>query len=72
MTFGEMALLDHSARSATVRADTNIDALVLSAANFAQLVITAPAIHGQVLANIARSMASRMRKRNAEVLTSHL
>lgn len=72
MTFGEMALLDHSPRSATVRADTQIEALSLSSKNFAHLEQNEPGIYAQLISNIARHLAARLRKRNAEVLSSHL
>lgn len=72
MTFGEMALLDDSPRSATVRADTDIEALSLTREAFAMLANSKPAIHAQLLSNIARQMAARLRKRNAEVLSNRL
>jgi glutaminase len=72
MTFGEMALLDHSPRSATVRADTDIVALALSVEDFAALSRTDTGIYSKLLTNIARHLASRLRKRNAEVIDSHL
>jgi glutaminase len=72
MTFGEMALLDHCPRSATVRADTDIEALALSAENFAGLAATETTIYSKLLTNIARHLASRLRKRNAEVVDNHL
>lgn len=72
MTFGEMALLDHAPRSATVCADTDIEALSLSAAGLDLLMREEPAIHARILTNIARNLATRLRKRNAEVISSHL
>lgn len=72
MTFGEMALLDQSPRSATIHADTDIAALSLSARHFHDLEASHPAIHAKLLGNIARQLALRLRKRNAEVLQNHL
>lgn len=72
MTFGEMALLDRSPRSATVRADTDIVALALSVERFEELSRTGTSVYAKLLTNIARHLASRLRKRNAEVIDSHL
>ena len=72
MTFGEMALLDRSPRSATVRADTDIVALALSVERFEELSQTGTSVYAKLLTNIARHLASRLRKRNAEVIDSHL
>jgi glutaminase len=72
MTFGEMALLDRSPRSATVRADTDIVALALSIERFEELSRENPGLYAKILTNIACHLASRLRKRNAEVIDSHL
>ena len=72
MTFGEMALLDRSPRSATVRADTDILALALSVEDFTALAAAETVIYSKLLSNIARHLASRLRKRNAEVVDNHL
>jgi CRP-like cAMP-binding protein len=72
MTFGEMGLLDRSPRSATVRADTSILALSLSAEVFEALLNEHPLISAKLLGNISRHLAIRLRKRNAEVINSHL
>ena len=72
MTFGEMALLDGAPRSATVRADTDIEALSLGADALDLLMKAEPVIHAKLLTNIARHLAARLRKRNAEVINSHL
>ncbi len=71
MTFGEMALLDGTARSATVRADTEIEALSLSATDFQRLPQMSPGIYGKMLTNISKHLATRLRKRNAEIISSH-
>jgi glutaminase len=72
MTFGEMALLDHSPRSATVRADTGIDALSLKANALDLLMKAEQVIYAKILTNIARHLSARLRKRNAEVLSSQI
>jgi glutaminase len=72
MTFGEMALLDRSPRSATVRADTDIVALALSVERFEELSRTGTSVYAKLLNTIARHLASRLLKRNAEVIDSHL
>jgi glutaminase len=72
LTFVEMALIDQSTRSATVRADTAIDALSLSRENFQDLALSQPVIYSKLLASIASHLASRLRKRNAEVINSHI
>ena len=72
MIFGEMALLDQSPRSATIRADTDISALALSVTVFNHLAIEHPGIYSKILGNIARGLAARLRKRNAEVINAHL
>lgn len=72
MIFGEMALLDQSPRSATIRADTDINALALSVTAFNHLASAHPGIYSKILGNIARGLAARLRKRNAEVINAHL
>lgn len=54
--FGEMSLLDNSPRSATVVADTAIDALVLDGREFKGLVEAAPAIAWKMLVAMARRL----------------
>jgi len=71
MTFGEMAILDNSPRSATVRADTSIEALALPLQNMRRLAADHPAIHAKLLANIARQLAARLRKSNKELIGNH-
>jgi CRP-like cAMP-binding protein len=55
---GELALLDHGPRTATVTAQTELDVLVLGAREFAALVDQVPAIAHKLL----KALASRVRE----------
>jgi MFS superfamily sulfate permease-like transporter len=59
--FGEMALLDHQPRSATVTADNDVVCHVLSEAAFQALVAERPVIAVRLLANVARELSARLR-----------
>ncbi|MFZ6004440.1 MAG: cyclic nucleotide-binding domain-containing protein [Actinomycetota bacterium] len=56
--FGELALLDHGPRTATVTAVTDIDVLVLGAREFAGILDEVPPIAHKLL----KSLASRIRE----------
>ncbi|HZU79401.1 MAG TPA: cyclic nucleotide-binding domain-containing protein, partial [Acidimicrobiales bacterium] len=58
--FGEMSLLDHGPRSATVTADTDLELLVLDGREFRQLVDASPGIAWKLLV----AMAERLRQAN--------
>lgn len=62
--FGEMAILDHEARSATVVADGRLACYVLSREAFDRLVEAHPRIGMVMLANIGRELSFRMRRAN--------
>ena len=62
--FGEMALLDGEPRSATVVADTELECLVLSIAEFARLKEAHPQIAIQLVSNLARESSLRLRRAN--------
>ena len=62
--FGEMALLDHERRSATVTADETLVCLVLGRERFDRLGAEHPRIAMTILANLAREMSLRMRRAN--------
>ena len=62
--FGEMALLDHERRSATVTADETLVCLVLGRERFDRLGAEHPRIAMTILANMAREMSLRMRRAN--------
>ena len=50
---GELALLDHGPRTATVTADTDLTALVLSAREFAGIIEDVPGLAQKLLAQLA-------------------
>ena len=50
---GELALLDHGPRTATVTADTELTALVLSAREFAGIIEDVPGLAQKLLAQLA-------------------
>jgi anti-anti-sigma factor len=62
--FGEMALLDHQKRSATVRADEELTCYVLDRPQFDALAVSHPAIAITIMANLAREMSQRLRIAN--------
>jgi sulfate permease, SulP family len=59
--FGELALLDNAARSATVEADGELVCYVLPQPVFEQLARDHPAVAMKVLAGIGRELAHRLR-----------
>jgi CRP/FNR family transcriptional regulator, cyclic AMP receptor protein len=56
--FGEMSLLDHGPRSATVVADSDMELLVLESREFRRLIEASPSIAWKVLG----TMAARLRQ----------
>ncbi len=67
MTFGEIAFLDHSPRSANITALKPVTCLVLSRKAFAQLDSDAPAIKIRLLANLALGLTGMLRQANREL-----
>ncbi len=67
MAFGEMAILDRSARSADVIADTDVSCHVLSVKDFEQLDQHNTKLKKTLLTNIARNLTQRLRKANIEI-----
>ena len=55
--FGEMSLLEHAPRSATVTAETDVELLVANARSFGELVERAPSVDMKMM----RLMAGRLR-----------
>jgi CRP-like cAMP-binding protein len=60
---GEMALLDHGPRTATVVADTDLKVLVIGAREFAGIVDEVPAIAHKLL----RALATRVRTLDSQI-----
>ena len=60
--FGELALLDQAARSATVRADDDLVCYVLSHANFRTLTQDHPTIAIKLITNLGREMSRSLRR----------
>jgi len=69
MTFGELALVDRSARTADVRADTPVECLVLSATALDRLGEAEPGIKTGILQNLLRSVHRMVARLNHEVAT---
>jgi glutaminase len=66
MVFGELALIDRSARTADVRADVPVECLVLRADRLDRLGAEEPAIKIRVLENLLRGVHRMVRRLNAE------
>jgi hypothetical protein len=67
MTFGEIAYIERSARTADVRADSDVECRVLSFESLDSLVVSDPQMHGKLLRNLMRVLVSRLRASNAEL-----
>lgn len=67
MAFGEMALIDHSPRSAMIVADTEVECDELNASDFETLGASHPQIKIKLLENIARSLSLKLRKANRQL-----
>lgn len=59
---GELALLDHGPRTATVTADTEMTVLVLSAREFSGVLEQVPSLAGKLLAQLAQRVRELDRK----------
>jgi MFS superfamily sulfate permease-like transporter len=59
---GELALLDHAPRSATVLADGELACFVLTEAAFRELKASHPAIAMSLVGNLAREVSGRLRR----------
>jgi SulP family sulfate permease len=60
--FGELALLDQEARSASVQADEDLVCYVLSHASFTELTRGHPRIAITLLTNLSRELSGRLRR----------
>jgi len=65
--FGELALLDQGARSATVEADDDLVCYILPHERFAALAVEHPAIAIKLLANLGRELSTRLRRANRTI-----
>ena len=64
MTFGEMALLGHTRRTATVHADTDAECWVLEARAFDTLAVDFPRLKIVLLENLSENLAWRLHQAN--------
>jgi len=67
MAFGEMALIDHAPRSATIVADTAVTCELLSLARLTALGLTNPKVKIRLLENLSRELTRKLRKANREI-----
>ena len=67
MTFGELAFIDRSPRSANVTALGAVECRVLTRETFAQLDREAPAIKIRLLENLALGLTGMLRQANREL-----
>lgn len=66
---GEFALIDKDKRSATVTAKTDCEYLVIKRANFLKFGDEYPQVGLHITREIARSLSTRLRKSNTDVIT---
>ena len=67
MTFGEMAMLGESVRSANVQADSEVECCELSLTDLVRLGESDPRLRSFMYENLARKLAYNLRNANAEV-----
>jgi CRP-like cAMP-binding protein len=65
--FGEVALLDREARSATVEADEALVCYVLTRENFERLTAEHPLVAIKLLTNLGREISGRLRRANRTI-----
>lgn len=65
--FGEVALLDQEARSATVEVDEELVCYVLTRRNFDLLTTEHPAVAIKLLTNLGRELSGRLRRANRTI-----
>jgi hypothetical protein len=70
--FGEMAIVDNGARSATVRARTRTDVLTIAQAEINGLMREDPSLGVKVLWNLAQVLSTRLRATSQEVIDLQL
>lgn len=67
MAFGEMAMIDHAPRSATIVADTDVACDLLTIGKLTALGATNPKIKIHILENISLDLCRKLRKANREI-----
>jgi glutaminase len=67
MSFGEMALIEETTRSATVRADTDIECYSMRLDAFERVSGSYPRVKVVFLANLARSLSRKLRQANRTI-----
>ena len=67
MTFGEMAMLGESVRSANVQADSDVECWEVTMTDLVRLGESDPHLRSIMYENLARKLASNLRSANAEV-----
>jgi glutaminase len=67
MTFGELAYVERTSRSAYVQADSHVECRTLSYTTLDVLAERDPVVHGKLLHNMLRVVVSSLRLANAEV-----
>lgn len=65
--FGEVALLDREARSATVEADDDLVCYVLTRQSFEKLTAEHPGVAIKLLTNLGREISGRLRRANRTI-----
>ena len=69
--FGDMAFLDQQPRSADAMAVTDTELFVLSRARYEELAKANPGLAVEILRNLCREMAVRLRYSNSELRALH-
>jgi glutaminase len=67
MAFGEMAMIDHAPRSATIIADTDVSCDLLTIGKLAALGAVHPKIKIHILENLSLDLCRKLRKANREI-----
>ncbi len=67
MSFGEMAVIEETTRSATVRADTDVECYAMRLDAFEQICVRYPRIEVVVLSNLARGLSRKLRQANRTI-----
>jgi SulP family sulfate permease len=65
--FGELAILDHGPRSATVTADDEVTTWALSVSNFSALQMREPDLAIQILSALGRELCGHLRQANRTI-----